>query len=427
MGASRGADLALALEGLGNFPLQLSLDSSDIEVMLWSGAPFRGRVGFLRQLDQARENHRDSFEGLDNDALCTRASEIFEEVFSDLLDAVDPQRTKTHYLPLTGGRDSGTILAFLLRSVPRHNIVAITYRNPQPFSEIDFMVGQARAKAARIRHLAFDVRTLPLTTSMVLQAMELTGSAKVFGTTNIVHGYMGIDDPDAVYWTGFMGGSLNRLLLPAHIELGDSGDPKQAFAKAFSNGPDPSNMPYGLPQEPFLGNSPIHFVRQLNIVTRQDFRIQEGRFSRNHVWVAPFLHSRWAGFALNWTRENLTSDVSSKIVRDNLRDALGDRDPAEKLSARVTKRYQALAKRARGPMSRILGSGYLSDLPVPSKNLVRENLSDVSSRPVFANLLDRIQAQKEDSAGLSRENLRMQEWLVELELGLKSGLKVINP
>lgn len=325
------ADRQLVYEGLLHFGQELGTQAARSRMdllweVLWYGQPIRHRDDFVKALITSQSRSSKISANDISDATQKRYAGVLRRSIAEIVQTSDPESNRIHVLPLSGGLDSRGILAAMIELVDRGRIVTVTYEGGGSGAG-DFEIGQAVAKKARVENVAVDLSDLPLRTSNLVAACATTGSRTVFGTSNVVHGYLGMNDGDAVYWSGFCGGELMGSHL-SHYRHADWMAAKREFA-AWHRSATSALIPCdshasvldGLPARPFARHGTLPLGQQLDFAIRQDCFIREGRFARGINWVAPYLHPDWTGACLNLPVRALAGE---RFYRETLRRAFPD-------------------------------------------------------------------------------------------------------
>jgi hypothetical protein len=248
----------------------------------------------VRDLARARaEGQADGLGAQGPEALARLGAQRLREALGDL----DGDR---HVVPLSGGLDSRAILGALVAAGLRERIVAVTLGTP---GTLDFEVGRRLARTAGVAHEAIDLTRVELHADALVAAAR-RGRGWTWAFDRFFHRLIPARfGPDAVYWSGFMGGALSGSQLPeapvatwadalAHFERRNrfcafGGLDRPGFASADV-----------LPATPAVAAVELPYSDQLDFAVRQWGCIRPTVLVEGHDYRAPFLHPAWVRFIL---------------------------------------------------------------------------------------------------------------------------------
>lgn len=234
--------------------------------------------------------------------LIERGVRALETTFDAAIRDVDS--TVIQVVPLSGGLDSRTILAGLLRHprIKSDQIQTVTFGSPGTW---DFEIGQRVASEAGVSNTAID-----LSSSAFDWSLESIGEYARGCETPIkmLEGYINdrvssfVDSADAVYWSGWMGEALAGKDTPSSSD--SSWEETCKWFSEWSRGceldltPDGYDPTASLPDEPWLSPDRLPYRDQITYSRRQQCFTKRLIDTQSERYQFPFVRPEWVSFIL---------------------------------------------------------------------------------------------------------------------------------
>lgn len=370
------------------------------------------------------------------------------EALENALDAsfTDACLNGLNVIPLSGGLDSRSILAYLIEKVQKNNILTVTYGHS---GTLDYNIGKEVAKKAGVNHVAIDTSSFVWNTERMVNACRKTGW-DCFSTIAYIHEYLGLG-PDNIYWTGFMGGTRRRSSSRVfHYATWQEAVNLYSQYRKLDSGS--SLLPRGCDYDPLsvfplnelVGNDEIPYDEQLNYLIHQAIELWKGRFLNGYDWRAPYIQPTWTGFALNLHDSYHENQLFYRKVLNKMFPTLFNSIESKsypsisgyyKPLSQIKRKYSVLKYRAYKSMFK-RGITSLKYIPNPGINQIEldwamreradvkvtvlENLEDLHSRGLINWMY--IPKLFEDHQNKRVNNSELIRTLLSLELKIKAGI-----
>jgi len=224
--------------------------------------------------------------------LISRGVAIFRDMFRDVPKG-------THVVPLSGGLDSRSILGGLLEAGLKNDIVAVTYGTP---GSLDYEIPAVICKETGVRHERIDLTQIDL--RPLCEDVSIDPGQWVFFDaayrTLIIKKF----GPDAIYWSGFMGGQVAGFhSLRVASESWDNACAEFVHHNQFVRSVrlwNPDFRPDAvLPAQPIFSRELLNFDDQLDFAIRQLSYVKPIVIQDAYHWQAPLLFADWVYFMLS--------------------------------------------------------------------------------------------------------------------------------
>lgn len=263
---------------------------------------------WLQPVKDESNNHISLSETELIDLGCKKINALFSSSRSD--------DNKIHVLPLSGGLDSRTILAGLIKLGLKDKIITVTFGTPGTY---DFEFGNLVASYAGTKHENID-----LTKEIITLENFLKSKTDNEQWTYLFDNYYNKLIPErfganVIYWCGFMGGELAG----AHLQLENINTwtkarkhfaHSQKFVKSFNLCPDFYTPEAILPKNCFLDDEKLSYYEQIDFVCRQPNYIFPTLTKSGYDYRLPFIDENWVKYILSIPRYLRKNKMLYKLI-----------------------------------------------------------------------------------------------------------------
>ncbi|RYV49918.1 asparagine synthase-related protein [Pengzhenrongella frigida] len=307
---------------------------------------------------------------------------------------------------LSGGLDSRTILAALLETFDRSQIVAATFGRP---GEQDFDYAALVARAAGVRHETLESSTVEWSTdglvdSVLARQVPLPFPFGQRYLSYLLHERIGRDH---AFWDGLCGDAVGGFRSPTpgeRVAWRDAVEEFQGFhlRKGWDKTVSADFDPWaGMPAGPFCSDALMAYPDQLVFGVRQR-QYTATRILRGYTICTPFLVRPWLDFMLRVPEKFRNDQYLYQEIQKHAYPRLFSLptttyDGGAVLESRFTRSSRGLRRRVLSKAARMgfpvrggqvpasgandaVRGGYWA--PGPTQDLVRENLTDLAGRGV---------------------------------------------
>ncbi len=208
------------------------------------------------------------------------------------------QSNQKHLVPISGGLDSRSILAGVLKHTEAKNIYTYTFGTP---NTLDYDVGNYVAKKIGTNHKSFDL------TRYNFNQKELEDISKRVNFQTILFHHAPVWEVDKKFencqnWCGFMGDPLSGSKLSKEPSLSIEVAKKQFMRKnTYVSSIDLTNglNSEGLVEADLIDKSLLTLDEQLDFQNRQVKYIAPHVLMQGYEYKIPFLYQPWVDFMLS--------------------------------------------------------------------------------------------------------------------------------
>lgn len=210
----------------------------------------------------------------DFDNLAELGAHTFLKTTEKIVDQFDDDIT--HVVPLSGGYDSRLVLAGLIDTISRDQIIAVTFGMPGSY---DYRIGSKLAQTAGVDHRKINITPgkFPWTHDRMLRsAKNFKWPTKLFrGYTALEYGFQRDElTENCVYWIGYLGGPVSGDGTPKK-QYETWAEAVEAFIDYNYTYPQLSRPDYDpqdhVPNQPVLDPAELGYYEQLNFGVRQPY------------------------------------------------------------------------------------------------------------------------------------------------------------
>ena len=214
----------------------------------------------------------------------------------------------TNVVPLSGGLDSRAILANLIENFDTSKIITVTFGLP---GSPDYETAKSIAKKTGLRWAGIDLSPgkMKWNTDMLINTAKQSERPTRLFDSAINHTIQLKFGKDSVYWSGFMGDSLGRVIPDYKMikswEAGKSAFiQKNCHCKNFSLSTTDYHPEMQLPDQPLTSTERLDYYSQLNYCIRQQCLTKHIYSPKGYDIRYPFLNPKWIAFFLSVPRNH---------------------------------------------------------------------------------------------------------------------------